>query len=65
VTRSVSVDVGVGESVGLLVDSVGDGDGFSLGLDEGLGSVVGSSGSGVCVFVLADGLRDGVGSSGR
>jgi hypothetical protein len=65
VTRSVSVDVGVGDSVGLLDDSVGGVDGFSLGLDEGLGSVVGSSGSGVWVVVLADGLRDGVESNGR
>ena len=41
-TRSVSVGVGVGDSVGLLVDSVGV-DGFSLGLDEGVGLVVESS----------------------
>jgi hypothetical protein len=65
VTRSVSVDVGVGDSVGLLVDSVGGVDGFSLGLDEGVGFVLDSSGSGVWVVVFADGLRDGVGFSGR
>jgi hypothetical protein len=65
VTRSVSVDVGVGDSVGLLVDSVGGVDGFSLGLDEGVGLVLESSGSGVWVVVFADGLRDGVGFSGR